>query len=260
MRDSLHQRGIRNLFLAMSIGLCLFALSSDQASADSSSLSTSSGSDACEKAEDCFQTAALPKERLGKALNKEQVLLLKLDRLQRVIERFPATVWAKRAGLLSGVLSLDRNPAAAIQFLRAAQQDFPVLDDYIRLWMGEALLNLGDARQAADMFESIRQAVPDSFLLTKVAYRAGEAWYQASSCREATAWFGKALELSDKEPGTPLALLRRSACQFRANNIREGRETLMQLWVRFAYSAEAKEAEALLVSNLGSESWVVQSS
>jgi soluble lytic murein transglycosylase len=34
----------------------------------------------------------------------------------------------------------------------------------------------------------------------------------------------------------------------------------MQLWVRFAYSAEAKEAETLLASNLGGEPWVVQPS
>lgn len=34
----------------------------------------------------------------------------------------------------------------------------------------------------------------------------------------------------------------------------------MQLWVRFSYSAEAKEAEALLNSNLGGAPWVVQSS
>ena len=260
MRDYRHQLAIRNLILTASIGLCGFALLSDQSSAGPSSPSMLSDSDACESAEACFQATALPKERLGKVLNKEQVLLLKLDRLQRLTERFPATLWAKRAGLLSGVLLLERNPAVAIQFLRAAQRDFPVLDDYIRLWTGEALLNLGDAKQSADMFESIPQAVPDSYLLTKAAYRAGEAWYQASSCPEATAWFAKAVELNDKEPGTPQALLRRGACQLRDNNIPEGRETLMQLWVRFAYSAEAKEAEALLASNLGGEPWVVQSS
>src|SRR5207344_1813114 len=139
-------------------------------------------------------------------------------------------------------------------------RDFPALDDYLRLWTGEALLNLGNAKQAAGMFESIPQAVPDSYLLTKAAYRAGEAWYQASSCLEAMAWFTKAVELNDKEPGTPKALLRRAACQLRENNIREGRETLMQLWVRFAYSAEAKEAEALLASNLGGQRRVNKSS
>jgi soluble lytic murein transglycosylase len=260
VRDDFNDRAVRNLLLAASIGLYGFLLFTDQASAGQSPSLMSSDRDVCDKAEDCFQAAALPKERFAKAFNKEQVLLLKLDRLQRTMERFPATVWAKRAGLLSGVLLFERNPASAIQFLRAAQLDFPVLDDYIRLWTGEALLNLGEAKQAADMFESIRQTVPDSTLLTKAAYRAGEAWYQASSCPEATAWFAKAVELSDKEPGTPQALLRRSACQLRNNKIPEGRETLTQLWVRFAYSSEAKEAEALLASNLGGEPWVVQSS
>ena len=101
MRNNLHQWVIGNLLLATAIGLCGFALLSDQASADPSSPSMSSDSDICESAEDCFQAAALPKERLGKALNKEQVLLLKQGRLQRLIERFPATLWAKRAGLLS---------------------------------------------------------------------------------------------------------------------------------------------------------------
>ncbi len=259
MRNTRHQRTSRRVLCVLSIGLCWIAVLCGKAFADSSSSPHSSGNDVCERAEDCFQAAALPKGRIGKTLNKEQVLLLKLDRLRRLMERFPATVWAKRAGLLSGVLSLERNPAVAIQFLRAAQQDFPILDDYIRLWIGEALLNLGDPKQAAGMFESIRQAVPDSYLLTKSAYRAGEAWYQASSCPEAAAWFAKAVESNDKEPETSLALLRRGACQLRDNNIREGRETLMRLWVRFAYSAEAKEAEALLASNLGGEPWVVQS-
>ena len=260
MHDYLHHWAMRALLLAVSMCLCGFALLSDQASAGPSAPSISSDSGACERAEDCFQAAAMPKERLGKALNKEQVLSLKLDRLQRVIERFPSTLWAKRAGLLSGVLLLERNPAVAIQLLQAAQRDFPALDDYLRLWTGEALLNLGNAKQAAEMFESVPQAVPDSYLLTKAAYRAGESWYQASSCPEATAWFAKAVELNDKEPGAPRALLRRSACQLRDNNTREGRETLMQLWVRFAYSAEAKDAETLLASNLGGEPWVVQPS
>ena len=259
MRDYLHQPVIRNMLFAMSIGFCGFALLSDRASADPSSPSMSSDSDACENPEDCFQASALPRERLGKALNKEQVLLLKLERLQRLMERFPATLWAKRAGLLSGFLLLERDPARAMYFLRAAQRDVPLLDDYIRLWTGEALLNLGDTKQAADMFESIPQAVPDSSLLTKAAYRAGEAWYQASSCPEATAWFAKAVELDDKEPGIPQALLRRGVCLLRENNIPEGRKTLMHIWVRFAYSAEAKEAEAQLASNLGGEPWVVQS-
>lgn len=214
--------------------------------------------DVCDSAASCFQSGASPKERLGTALTKEQVLSLKLERLRHLMERFPSTIWAKRAGLLSGVLLVERNPAVAIEFLRGAQRDFPVLDDYIRLWIGEASLNLGDAKLAAGIFESIPAAVPDSNILTKAAYRAGEAWYQASNCQEANSWFAKALAIGDKDQSAPQALLRQGACLLRENNISGGREALKQLWLRFPYSHEAKEAEALLSSNLGGEPWSAQ--
>jgi soluble lytic murein transglycosylase len=214
--------------------------------------------ESCDVPESCFQSAAMPKERLGKILTKEQLMSLKVERLQRVMERFPSTLWAKRAGLLSGVLLVDRNAAVAMQYLRAAQRDFAVLDDYIRLWLGEALLNLGDAKQAAAMFESIFLAVPDSNILTKAAYRAGEAWYQASSCPESAEWLAKAVSSNDKETSAPLAFLRRAACLLRENRISDGRETLRQLWVRFPSSPEAREAETLLNSNLRGEQWIPQ--
>lgn len=221
----------------------------------STSASTQEDAETCAGVEECFKAAALPKERLGKTLTKDQVLSLKLERLKRIMERFPATLWAKRAGLLSGVLLIERNPAVAIQFLRGAQRDFPALDDYVRLWIGEALLNLGDAKQAAEQFASIPREVPDSNILTRAAYRTGEAWYQVSSCAEATEWFERAVRLSDKESGTPQALLRRAACQLKDNKIADGRETLKQLWARFPYTAEGKEADTLLASNLGGEPW-----
>src|SRR5215831_8463276 len=206
------------------------------------SASTQEYVETCAVLEECFKGAALPKERLGKTLTKDQVLSLKLDRLKRIMERFPATLWAKRAGLLSGVLLIERNPAVAIEFLRGAQRDFPPLDDYVRLWIGEALLNLGDAKQAAEQFASIPREVPDSNILTRAAYRTGEAWYQVPGCAEAIEWFERAVRLSDKESGTPQALLRRAACQLKDNKIADGRETLKQLWARFPYTAEGKEA------------------
>jgi soluble lytic murein transglycosylase len=216
--------------------------------------------DFCDQPEPCFQAAALPKERLGKGMTKEQVLTLKLERLQRLMDRFPDTPWSKRAGLLSGVLLIDRNPAAAIPFLRNAQRDFPVLDDYVRLWIAQAQFNLGDAREAAVLLESIPLAVPDSNIMAKAAYKTGEAWYQASACQESTAWFIRALAMNDKDLAAPQAYLRRGACRLRENNIAEGRELLQQVWVRFPYAPEAKEAETVLSSNLGGETWTVQPS
>lgn len=257
MYDGIVQPFFRLLPLAIGFSLCGILLLPGGA-AGSAATPALSEQETCDQLELCFQTAAFPKERLGKALTKEQVLTLKLERLQHLMERFPSTIWAKRAGLLSGVLLIERNPPAAVQFLRGAQRDFPVLDDYIRLWIGEAQLNLGDAKEAAVLLESIPMAVPDSNILAKAAYRTGEAWYQASSCPEATNWFSKAIVLNDKETSAPQAFLRRGACQLRENNIAEGRETLRQLWVRFPYAPEAKEAETLLASNLGGEQWTVQ--
>jgi soluble lytic murein transglycosylase len=216
--------------------------------------------DGCDQPEACFQAAVLPKERLGKGMTREQVLTLKLERLQRLRERFPGTVWSSRAGLLSGVLLIDQNPALAVPFLRTAQRDFPVLDDYIRLWIAQAQLNLGEAKDAAVLLESIPTAVPDSNILAKAAYKTGEAWYQSTACSEATTWFTKALAMNDKDASAPQAYLRRGACRLRDNNVAEGRDVLQQLWVRFPYAPEAKEAETLLSSNLGGETWTVQPS
>lgn len=252
----IHGPALRTLLSVTVLVVCGTGFPLDRSPAGSPQ--TPEDKETCEVAEECFQAAALPKERLGSVLTKDQVLSLKLERLKRIMERFPATLWAKRAGLLSGVLLVERNPAVAIQFLRGAQRDFPVLDDYVRLWIGEALLNLGDAKQAAAQFETIPLEVSDSNILTRAAYRTGEAWYQASSCAEATDWFEKAIRLSDKESGTAQALLRRAACQLRDNKISEGRDTLRQLWSRFPYTAEGKEAGTLLASNLAGEPWMPQ--
>ncbi|MCC6141885.1 MAG: transglycosylase SLT domain-containing protein [Nitrospira sp.] len=205
--------------------------------------------------------AAQPKERLGNQLTKEQVSALKLERLRLVAERFPGSVWAQRAGVLSGVLLVESNPSSAIPFLQTGQRDLPVLDDYLRLWLGEAKLRLGEAREAAGLFESIVQTVPDSNLTGLVALRAGEAWYQAASCPEALGWLAKAVTYSDKDKErlVPQAWLRQAACQLRGGQIAEGRTTLKQLWVKFPYAPEAKEAEGLLLSNLGGEPWAATS-
>src|SRR5262249_46296456 len=92
----------------------------------------------------------------------------------------------------------------------------------------------------------------------RAAYRTGEAWYQASACQEATVWFTKAVAMNDKDPNTPQAYLHRAACRLRDNNVAEGRDLLQQLWVRFPYTPEAKEAEAWLSSTLGGDPWIVQ--
>lgn len=258
MHDRIRPRAWLCLILSAICGILVVSASAPSTRADGGTTPDATDNEACDTPEACFLAGALPKERLGKTLTKEQVLSLKLERLRRLMERFPSTLWAKRAGLLSGVLLVERNPAVSIQFLRVGQRDFAVLDDYVRLWLGEASLNLGDSAAAATMFESIPLAVPDSNILAKAAYRSGEAWYQASDCPRAVDWFVKAVVLNDKDQNAPQAFLRRAACQLRDGNVVEGRETLKQLWLRFPASPEAKEAGSLLATNLGGELWAPQ--
>src|SRR5689334_6655020 len=52
----------------------------------------------CGSPEECFAAAVWPKERLGNILTKDQVQALKLERLRRVMDQFPDSLWAKRAG------------------------------------------------------------------------------------------------------------------------------------------------------------------
>ncbi len=248
-------------FLISALFLALSGPSAAQVSAPQVSNGEAPAVGSCESAEECFLAAVQSKERLGNQLTKDQVSALKLERLRLVAERFPGSVWATRAGVLSGVLLVESNPSSAIPFLQAGQRDLPVLEDYLRLWLGEAKLRLGEAREAAGLFESIVQAVPDSNLAGLVALRAGEAWYQAASCPEALGWLAKAVMYSDKDKErlVPQAWLRLAACQLRGSQIAEGRATLKQLWVKFPYAPEAKEAEGLLRSNLDGEPWAATS-
>ena len=212
----------------------------------------------CGSPEECFVAAVWPKERLGNSMAKDQILALKLERLRRVMEQSPDSLWAKRAGLLSGVMLIEKNPASALPYLRKAQQEFPILDDYIRLWIGEAQLRQGEAKEAALAFEGISQAVPDSNLLSHVALRAGESWYQASSCPEAVVWLTKAVSLNEKDAGVSQAWLRLANCQLRNGQQAEAKETLKKIWVKFPQTKEAKEAEALLATKIGGEAWTPQ--
>lgn len=215
-----------------------------------------SPANSCVSAEACFAAAAFPREQRGNALSKDQIATLKLERLRKVMEEFPASLWAKRAGLLSGVILIDQNPAAAISYLRTAQRDFPALDDYVRFWIGEALLHLGDPKEAATVFEGVLQAIPDSNLVNHVTLRVGEAWYQASRCPEAISWLVKAVDSNGKGTQVAQAQFRLASCYLRENQLSEAREILKQLWAKFPYTKEAKEAEALLAGNIGGEPWV----
>ena len=210
---------------------------------------------ACETAESCFQSAAAIREKSGDSGQRHQALGMKLDQLRLVTERHPASLWAKRATLLGGVLLIDQDPAEAIRLLRSAQRDFPQLDDYLRLWMGEALAKLNDRTEAIRILQSIHETVPDSSLVTRAAYRIGETAYLSDECPLATEWFVQALALNDKDAAAPPALIHLADCYGRQGRVSEARSALKVVWTRFPHTSEAREARDRLDAKVGGESW-----
>jgi len=210
----------------------------------------------CVSAEDCFRSALAINERSGSPAQRDQAMLLKIDQLRSVMELFPSTPWAKRAGTVLGVLMIERDPVEAAKLLRAAQPEMPVIDDYIRLWIAESLLKQNESIQAAELLETIPKMVPDSNLIAKAAYRTGEAWYSANVCVRAVEWLERAVALADKDSAAPVALSHQADCHVRENRVPEARTALKQLWLRYPQSPEAREARTRLDTALGGESWV----
>ncbi|MGH7230677.1 MAG: tetratricopeptide repeat protein, partial [Nitrospiraceae bacterium] len=137
---------------------------------------------ACESAESCFQDALVSSDPSAPSFDQVR---RKIDNLRTVQERHPGSIWAKRAGLLTGILLIGPDPAEAVRLFKLAQRDWPLLEEYIRFWTGEALLKAGDASLAAAVFETIPETVPDTLLVTRALFRSGEAWARAGQCRKA---------------------------------------------------------------------------
>jgi len=210
---------------------------------------------ACESAEACFLGARAmtgPTDGTGAAETRTQA---RLDRLHLLQERYPGSLWAKRAGLLSGLLLTEHAPERAARYFRAAQRDFPVIDDYIRFWMAQARFKAGDFRQAALLLESIPDTVPDTLLGPRALLLAGEAWYRNAECRSALDLLSTGVTQAPKEPLAPTALLHLAECQSREGRQPERVATLKRLWVQYPQSPEAREAETALRQVADGEPW-----
>lgn len=231
--------------------LLLLALASVSVSAEeNASLPAPSGvtDQTCEVAETCFRAALAPDASGALA---EERLARRVERLRRLMERHAGTIWARRANLLTGVLLIERQPAEALPYLRAAQRDFPLLEDYIRLWIGEALLRSGDMSAAASSLEIIPNVVPDTLLGARVAYRAGEAWFRVGQCGYATDLLARAVAQEPQDPGAARALLMLAECQAQDNRSPDSAVTLRQVWTKYPQTPEAAEAEKQLARRPG---------
>jgi soluble lytic murein transglycosylase len=171
---------------------------------------------------------------------------VKLERLGQLRQKHPGSIWAKRAGLLTGIELMERTPGDAIPFLRAAERDFPIVEDYIRYWMGVAYLKAGDPGLAAILFDSVPDIVPDTLLSSRSAFGEGAALYQLGQCRSAIEWLKKAVGGDPTHPDVSSAWLNIADCYVQENQADEAAAALRHLWVRYPHSKESQEAQARL--------------
>ena len=227
--------------------LFILALSSVPISAEEGAPPAASSDPSCETAEQCFRSAlALD----ATAVSADDRLARKLERLKQVTERHAGSLWARRAALVTGVLLIERQPAEALAYLRAAQRDFPLLEDYVRLWIGDALLKSGDVSAAASFLDIIPNVVPDTLLGTRIAYRAGEAWFRVGQCAYATEPLARSVTQDPQDSGAARALLMLAECQHQDSRSPDSAVTLRQIWMRYPKTPEADEAEKRLSQRL----------
>lgn len=209
---------------------------------------------ACEDPERCFREAMVLFAAPPAGSSRGEDPVQRVERLRALVEQHPSSLWAKRAGLLSGVLLRERDPARAVQYLRVAKRDFPVLDDYVRLWTGQALLNMGDVAEGAAVLQSIAEVVPNSLIAPRATYEAAEGWYRTGQCDRASELFPKAFRSDDKDIVLPIGYLHLADCQQQLKRPGDAMETLRRLWVKYPQASEARDAYTRLMA-AGAEAW-----
>ena len=197
---------------------------------------------ACESAEACFQRAASFADK-----QPDQVALL-VERFRHVQEVYPGTLWARRAGFRIGWSLLEREPGRAIEYLRAARKDFPVLEDYVLLKLGQALGRMGSLHESALTFESALELSAPSALSNDTSYEAGFAWFENGQCQSAIRHLEQATSGDPDSPSAPRALSLLADCAGRLQEVSLAQHVLGELWRKHPESPEAQVMERAVQS------------
>ncbi len=205
---------------------------------------------ACESAEACFQRAVSFADE-----QPDQVALL-VERFRHVQEVYPGTLWARRAGFRIGWALLERDPDRAIDYLRRARKDFPVLEDYVLLKLGQALGRMGSFHESALTFEAALGSSVPSVLRNETSYEAGFAWLENGQCRPAVTYLKQATSGDPDSPSAPRALSLLADCAGRLQEMRLAQHALGELWRKYPESSEAQAMErAVQAGQPGARPW-----
>ncbi len=197
---------------------------------------------ACESAEACFRRAASFSDE-----HPDQVLL-QVDRFRHVQEAYPGTIWARRAGFRIGWSLLEREPSQALEYLRVARRDFPFLEDYVLLKLGQALGRMGFFHESALTLEAALELSAPSALRNETSYEAGFARFENGQCQRATAHLEQATSGDPDSPSAPQAFSVLADCAARLQEATRAKHALGEIWRKYPESPEAQTVQQLVQS------------
>ena len=200
------------------------------------------GEAACESAEACFRLAA------SYSREHPDQPLLQVEHFRRVQEAYPGTIWAKRAGFRIGWSLLEREPDRALEYLRATRKDFPLIEDFVLLKLGQALKRMGAFRESALTLEAALALPAPSAWRNETLYEAGFAWFENGQCRRAVAHLEQATFGDPDSPSAPRALSVLADCAARLQDVTKAKDALGELWRKYPESPEAQAVEKLVQS------------
>ena len=227
--------------LSMSVVVGVAGLAGQPLSLKHHNLNTS-----CETGSECFQFALTG---IAKIHGRRELIGQSISALQQIQTRFPDTIWAKRAGIHLGLLLMVTEPEKAVKFFRTALHDFPILEDYVRFWMGKAELQAGHFPEAIQVFESIKELKPHSLLQNDALFLGAETYYLAGQCESAVPRFRQALRENPEASLAPQALLNLGNCQLNLKQNHAARAAFREIWWRFPTKPEAETALTILEQN-----------
>jgi len=162
--------------------------------------------------------------------------------LREIVRQFPGTPWEGRASLVLGKQYQDQGDPQAIPYLLSAPGQLPLLGDYARYYLGEALSKGGDWNGAATAFDMLQQHYPDSVLRPQALYRSVEAWFQAEDCVRVRERLARFLTEFSSHTLVSAVLLREGDCQQLSRETPAAIVTYRRIWTQYAASPQAGEA------------------
>ncbi len=197
----------------------------------------------CQNPEQCFAgfLEALDRTPAPSGTSSEPVKYF-----QQIATKYSGTVWEKRAKLRYGYWLRTSAPLEAIPLLEASLNDYPVLEDYLHFWLGQAYVEADKLHKAAEEFQEFTHRYDESLLQADALYEGGWALSKLGNCKSALSVYSQALAAEPQHPQAPGSLFQVGICAGQLGQKEKTVEVFRKLWWQYPLSQENLQAQQWL--------------